>query len=125
MEKAKGRPPAKVCARRKWQGYMVYYEGPKTIYPVIKEFFDRYGIVFELEESTRCLEAVPTDRFFHKEFQFFLDAKTKGSDPEQIKFSIESFRKWIDKQGGIAPSGLESKQKSYEYGAVAAMEGNK
>ena len=108
-----GRPPEKTCCRRRWQGFMIYVHGPKKLYPFLNNFFNNYGVNFPLQDGAVCKNPVATDRWWGKEYELFLDADS--NQVENIDHAITTFRLWLDKQNGVAPSGSECSKKSYEY----------
>jgi len=118
-------PSEWLCCRRKYQGFMIYIKADLSWFPGIDQFFDRFGcILFPAQEFAEPKKLVPTDRFWGREREFFLDEETEGAT-ESIKDAVFSFQQWIDRQGGVAPCGAECDQKSYEYAIMAQMEGSK
>ena len=112
-----GRPPNKLCTGRKWQGFMIYLDANRKMLGDVTDFFNVYGVVFPVCEKEKQGKLIPTDRFYRRKYEFYLSVNDE--EEETIDMAVKSFRIWLDKQGGIAPSSAECRLQHYEY-----LEGN-
>lgn len=101
------------CTGRKWQGCMIYVEGPKEAVDDVNQFLDNYGILFPRfkQESPKNLMAV--HRIWRRKYPLYLD-----TDKEE---RVHAFQRWLDKQYGIAPDEHEAGAKVVDYEEVAKL----